>query len=233
MANDKNWRVGLSFRNLRNIREEDLQENEFRVRSESGQMKPDSACNTYPYVCMCVCVSSSGIFEQTEGGHRITRDRNENIVPPSYISFVPWMRDTFVISLYIHDRVEARVSYSRIGNPVETNSGKSSLGSGRLVPLPLPRNSFCELFDTGTLFKNVRGISEARHFSGNYLLGRIEGEHFYHPSLSPIETELPPLVQDHPFFFRPLIRVSLECIFIVRSPSIFARMILNVRSIFN
>lgn len=184
-------------------------------------------------VCVCVCVSSSGIFGQTEGGHRITRDRNENIVPPSYISFVPWMRDTFVISLYIHDRVEARVSYSRIGNPVETNSGKSSLGSGRLVPLPLPRNSFCELFDTGTLFKNVRGISEARHFSGNYLLGRIEGEHFYHPSLSPIETELSPLVQDHPFFFRPLIRVSLECIFIVRSPSIFARMILNVRSIFN
>lgn len=56
MANDKNWRVGLSFRNLRNIREEDLQENEFRVRSESGQMKPDSACNTYPRACVCVCV---------------------------------------------------------------------------------------------------------------------------------------------------------------------------------
>lgn len=54
MANDKNCRVGLSFRNLRNIREEDLQENEFRVRSESGQMKPDSACNTYPRACVCV-----------------------------------------------------------------------------------------------------------------------------------------------------------------------------------
>lgn len=87
MANDKNCRVGLSFRNLRNIREEDLQENEFRVRSESGQMKPDSACNTYPRVC--VCVFCCGIFGQTERGHRITRDRNENIVPRSYISFVP------------------------------------------------------------------------------------------------------------------------------------------------
>lgn len=57
----------------------------------------------------------------------------------------------------------------KMGNPVETNSGKFSLRSGRRFVL-LPRKSFCELFDTGC-FENVRRISKICHFSDNYFLG--------------------------------------------------------------
>lgn len=144
MANDKNWRVvGLSYRNLRNIREEDLQENEFRVRSESGQMKPDSACNTCVHVCVCVCFPfwSGGIFGQTRA-RASDHAREERKYCSTKLHFVcavnAWRSCHLFMYTYVHARSCRSAGDSRIGNPVETNSGKSSPGSGRLVLLPTP-----------------------------------------------------------------------------------------------
>lgn len=206
MANDKNCRVGLSFRNLRNIREEDLQENEFRVRSESGQMKPDSACNTYPRVC--VCVFSVVVYSGKQSAGIGSREIGTKILFHEVTFRLCRECVTLLSSLYTHVHVRERSCRSA----VLLEDRKSSWNEFRKIlsgewttraASPSPEQFLRTLWHRDTL-KTCEEYLKHATLAVTTCLGGWKENIF---ALFPIETELP-LVQDHPFFFPALIRVS-------------------------